>query len=227
MTIQFKEIKNLHLAVYPPDGEVRVSAPLGLDEEGVRLAVVKRLAWVKRQQRELRAAHRMSVREVITGESHYIWGRRLRLKVVESGRRTRVAVDGSRLVLTVPEGTSAESRAKTLARWERRQLRERVPTLIDKWEATIGVSASGWGVRRMKTKWGSYSPTTGRVWLNSELAKKNPRCLEYIVVHELIHVIERGHGPAFVNMMDLHLPDWRSRHHELNNAPLAAENWPD
>lgn len=225
--IEFKAIKNLHLAVYPPDGRVRVAAPRHLDEDAVRLAVVKRLAWVRRQQRELLAAARLSEREMTAGESHYVWGRRLRLKVVEAGRRTKVAVDGSRLVLTVPPGTSVEQRAKVLARWERRQLRARIPVLIAEWEAALDVTSGGWGTRRMKTKWGSYSPATGRVWINTELAKKSPRCLEYIVVHELLHILERGHGPAFLELMDRHLPDWRSRHHELNNAPLSAENWPD
>jgi predicted metal-dependent hydrolase len=225
--IQFKAIKNLHLAVYPPDGRVRVAAPWHLDDDAVRLAVVKRLTWVRRQQRELRDAQRISGREMATGESHYVWGRRLRLKVVEDGKRAQVAVDGSRLVITVPPGTAAAERATVLARWERRQLRPRITALLAEWEPTIGVAAAGWGIRRMKTKWGSYSAATGRVWVNTELAKKSPRCLEYIVVHELIHVVQRGHGAAFVELMDRHLPDWRNRHHELNNAPLSAENWPD
>jgi predicted metal-dependent hydrolase len=225
--IRFKAIKNLHLAVYPPDGRVRVAAPWHLDDDAVRLAVVKRLTWVRRQQRELRAAQRISEREMTTGESHHVWGRRLRLKVVEDGKRAQVAINGSHLVITVPPGTPAAERANVLGRWERRQLRERIPALLVDWEPVIGVTAGGWGIRRMKTKWGSYSATTGRVWVNSELAKKSPRCLEYIVVHELIHVVERGHGAAFVELMDRHLPDWRNRHHELNDAPLSAENWPD
>lgn len=225
--VEFKPIKNLHLAVHPPQGRVKVSAPERLDDDAVRLAVVKRLAWIKRQQAELKAAWRVSEREMTTGESHYVWGRRLLLNVVETGSRSRAHVDGSRLVLTVPAGTPAEERSKVLACWERRELRARIPDLISKWESVIGVTASSWGTRRMKTRWGSYSAKTGRVWINTELAKKTPRCLEYIVVHELVHMLERGHGDAFVALMDEHLPDWPSRHHELNNAPLSAENWPD
>ena len=225
--IHFKAVKNLHVAVYPPDGRVRIAAPAHLDDDAVRLAVVRRLSWIKRQQSELRAAQRVSEREMTTGESHYVWGQRLRLKVVEVEGRPRAHADGSRLVLTVRPGAPVTERTKVLARWERRQLRDRIPGLLAKWQPVIGVTASGWGLRRMKTKWGAYSTQTGRVWINTELAKKNPRCLEYIVVHELAHILERGHGDRFVNVMDQHLPDWRSRHHELNNAPLSAENWPD
>ena len=143
--IEFKAIRNLHLAVYPPDGRVRVAAPGHLDEDAVRLAVVKRLAWVRRQQRELRAAQRISEREMTTGESHYVWGRRLLLKLVESGRRTKVTVDGSRLVVTVPPGTRPAERAKVLARWERRQLRERIPALLAEWEPALGVGVGRLG----------------------------------------------------------------------------------
>lgn len=225
--IQFKAINHLHLAVYPPDGRVRVAAPTNLDEEAVRLAVVKRLPWIKRQRDELRGAERLAAREMVSGESHYLWGRRYRLHVIETEDRPGARVQGDRLVLAVKLGTTAEQLAAMLARWERRQLRARIPSLLDKWLPVIGAEIAGWGTRRMKTKWGSYSSLTRRVWLNTELAKKPPRCLEYIVVHELVHTIERGHGDAFVALMDKHLPDWRSHHHELNAAPLTAEHWPD
>ena len=225
--IQFKAIKHLHLAVYPPDGRVRVAAPSNLDEEAVRLAVVKRLPWIKLQRDELLRAERLSAPEMLSGESHYHWGRRYRLCVIEAQDRPGPRVQGDRLVLAVEPGTCAEQCVAILARWERRQLRARIPSLIDKWAPAIGAEIAGWGTRRMKTKWGSYSSLSRRIWLNTELAKKPPRCLEYIVVHELIHTIERGHGDAFVALMDKHLPDWRSRHHELNTAPLSAENWPN
>lgn len=225
--IHFKPIKNLHLSVYPPDGRVRVAAPLHFDEDAVRLAVAKRLPWVRRQRAELQVAHRLSEREMVTGESYYVWGRRLRLRVVEASGRPKVRIDGNRLALTVRPGTSASERTNLVDRWERRQLRARLQDLIATRASEIGVRVEGFGTRRMRTKWGSYSAKTGRIWINTELAKKSPRCLEYIVVHELCHVLERGHGEAFVALMDQHLPDWRSRHHELNNAPLSAENWPD
>ncbi len=222
----FKDIKNLHIGVYPPLGRVRVAAPERLDDDQVRLAVVQRLPWIKRQREQLRAAERQSLREMVTGESHYVWGSRLRLKVIERAGRAHIEIDGDRLLLFVPEGTTTERRRDVLDRWYREQLREAIPDVLAKWEPKVGVTVPKWSIRRMKTKWGSCNRETGHIWFNLELAKKHPGCLEYLAVHEMTHLLERGHGPRFTQLMDKHLPDWRARRDRLNEAPLGHEQWP-
>lgn len=223
--VVYKDIKNLHIGVYPPVGRVRVSAPLRLDDDTVRLAVIQRLPWIKKQREQLRAAERQTKREMVTGESHYIWGIRHRLKVVERPGRAHVEVDGERLLLYVPVGTDSDARLAVLQRWQREQLRQRIPTLLAQWEPVIERSVAKWSIRRMKTKWGSCNRETGHIWFNLELAKKHPTCLEYIVVHEMAHLIERNHGSRFTKLMDEFLPDWRARRDHLNSAPLADEQW--
>jgi predicted metal-dependent hydrolase len=220
-----KDIKHLHIAVYPPAGRIRVAAPLRLSEEQIRLAVVQRLAWIRRQRQDIREAARQSTREMVTGESHYVWGLRKRLKVIERPGRPHVEVDGERLALYIPSDTSPEQRRLHLERWYRQELRLALPERIYKWEQRLNVTVPKWAIRKMKTKWGSCNRQTHNVWFNPELAKKDPDCLEYIVVHELIHYLEAGHGQRFFALMDCHLPDWRIRRDKLNNAPLADENW--
>src|SRR6266516_4255885 len=153
--VVYKDIKNLHIGVYPPVGRVRVAAPKRLDEEQIRLAVIQRLPWIKRQRRQLQEAARQSPREMVNGESHYIWGRRHRLKIIERPGRAHVELDGDRLLMYVPEGTTTDARIKLLQDWQRKQLRHAVPPLIDRWEQVIGRQVPRWSVRRMKTKWGS------------------------------------------------------------------------
>ena len=223
--VVYKEIKNLHIGVYPPMGRVRVAAPVKLDADQVRLAVVQRLAWIQRQREQLQAAARQSVREMVTGESHYVWGSRLRLKVIERPGRAHIEADGERLLLYVPAGTTLDERHVVLDRWYRLQLREALPTVLKKWESKLDLRVSRWSIRRMKTKWGSCNRESGHIWFNVELAKKHPDCLEYIAVHEMTHYLERGHGERFVALMDKHLPSWRSRRDILNKAPLAHQNW--
>ncbi len=223
--VVYKDIKNLHIGVYPPMGRVRVAAPQQLDDDQVRLAVIQRLPWIKRQQDQLRAAQRQSVREMVSGESHYVWGVRRRLKVIERPGRPHVEIDGDRMLLYVPAGTSEERRRDLLDQWSRQQLRQAIPALIERWEPKLGVSVPWWGIRRMKTKWGSCNRETHRLWFNSELAKKHPECLEYVVVHEMVHYLERGHGQRFTQLLDSFLPNWRSRRDGLNAAPLSDELW--
>lgn len=222
--VVFEDIKNLHISVYPPDGRVRVAAPHRLDADAVRLAIIQRLSWIKTQRAELRAADRQSERRMLSGESHYVWGARLRLDASRAGR-SRVTISGQTLWLTTPAEYTEEQKRAVLDRWYRRQLKEAVPALLEKWQPIIGVEADKVVVRRMKTKWGTCQTRSRSIWLNPELAKKNPRCLEYIVVHELTHLIERTHNDHFTELMDLHMPDWRARRDELNQAPLAAEEW--
>lgn len=223
--VVYKDIKNLHIGVYPPIGRVRVAAPRRLDETQVRLAVIQRLSWIKRQQRQLQDAARQSPREMVSGESHYVWGTRRRLRVAERPGRAHVEVDGNRLLLYMPDGSDRETRERVLQRWQRDELRRAVPPLISQWEPIIGCSVSHWGIKRMKTKWGSCNRETGRIWINLELTKKHPRCLEYVVVHEMAHLLERNHGVRFTKLMDSFISDWRSRRDALNNAPLADEQW--
>ncbi|MCL5734738.1 MAG: M48 family metallopeptidase [Actinobacteria bacterium] len=221
----FKDIKNLHIGVYPPSGRVRVAAPERLSEEDVRLAIVHRLPWIKKQRERLRDASRQSAREMVSGESHYAWGSRFRLVITEEEGRPQVRISGTKLHLLVPRDTDTEERRSLLDAWYRKQLKAAVPGLLAKWEPIVGKQVSGWMVRRMKTKWGSCNPTSGRISLNLELAKKHPSCLEYILVHEMAHLRERTHGERFVTLMDEYLPTWRALRDLLNQAPLAHQEW--
>lgn len=223
----YKDIKNLHIGVYPPLGRVRVAAPRKLDDDKVRLAIIQRLPWIKRQQQQLRSVERQSYREMVSGESHYVWGVRHRLKVIERPGRAHFEVEGSRLLLYVAPGTNIEKRHEIFQRWQREQLRGRIPTLVAKWEPIVGRKVPRWSIRRMKTKWGSCNRETGHIWFNLDLAAKHPDCLEYIVVHEMTHLLERNHGERFTTLMDKFLPDWRARRDRLNAAPLGHEKWTD
>ncbi len=223
--VVYKDIKNIHIGVYPPIGRVRVAAPDRLDDDQVRLAVVQRLPWIKRQRERLQSAERQSTREMVNGESHYVWGNRLRLRVIERPGRAHVEVESDRLLLYVRPGTEADRRREVLDRWYREQLRHAVPSMISNWEMKTDVTVPKWSIRRMKTKWGSCNRETGHIWFNVELATKHPDCLEYIVVHEMAHLVERSHGERFTTLMDTLLPDWRARRDLLNQSPLAHQDW--
>lgn len=221
-----KDIKNLHLGVYPPNGRVRVAAPLRVKDEAVRLAVIDKLGWIKRQRAQFAAQPRQSEREMVNGESHYVLGRRYRLRVHEREGAAGVALRGvAGLDLFVRPGTDRAQREAVLMRWHREKLRELIPNLLVRWQHRLGVQVAGWGIKKMKTKWGSCTPSARRIWLNLELAKKPVRCLEYILVHELAHLRHRHHDDEFTALLDQHLPDWRQTRKELNAAPLASEQW--
>lgn len=221
-----KDIKNLHLAVYPPHGRVRVAVPLRTSDETVRLAVVSRLGWIRRQQNALEQQVRQSQREMITGESHFVQGRRYRLNVIEEDAPASVAIrNGRTLELRVRPETDEAKRREALQSWYRKLLREQIPDLLVKWEPMVGVRVAHCGIKRMKTKWGTCNTDAKRIWLNLELAKKPPICLEYILVHEMVHLLERHHNERFRSYMDQLLPQWRSFRDELNRAPLSHEDW--
>ncbi len=221
-----KDIRNLHLGVYPPFGRVRVAAPLRVSDEAVRLAVISRLGWIKRQRARFLAQPRQSPREMVSGESHYFLGTRYRLNVVEHNGPPCVSVRGKfTLTLQVRPGATVAQREHALQEWYRQELKALVPALLDKWQQAIGVQAAAWGVKRMKTRWGVCSPIARRIWLNLELAKKPVSCLEYVIVHELLHLLARHHDERFVALMDQYLPRWRVHQRELNAAPLAHELW--
>ncbi|MGV8857679.1 M48 family metallopeptidase [Rhodoglobus sp.] len=223
--VVYKNIKNMHISVYPPIGRVRVAAPDRLDEDAIRLAVIQRLPWIKKQRTQLQSAERQSEREMVAGESHYVWGQRLRLKLIDTTGRAHVNISESKLQLASSVGADTAQRRKLLESWYRKQLKAAIPPLIEKWEPIVGHMVNGWTVRRMKTKWGSCNPDSSSLWFNIELAKKHPRCLEYIVVHEMTHFHERTHNDHFVELMDKYLPNWRATRDELNGAPLAEEHW--
>jgi hypothetical protein len=221
-----KDIKNLHLAVYPPHGRVRVAVPLMVNDEAVRLAVIGKLGWVKRQQAGFELQPRQSQREMVSGESHYYFGRRYRLRVIEHEGPSKVMLrTKSFMDIRLRPDMSAEQRERVLQRWYREQLRLLIPPLIKKWESKLGVQVDDWGIKRMKTKWGTCNSKARRIWLNLELAKKPIRCLEYIIVHEMVHLLERHHNDRFIAIMNKRLPQWRLYRDELNAAPLAHETW--
>ena len=220
-----KAIKNLHLGVYPPHGRVRVAAPLRVSDDAVRLAVIGKLGWIKRQRARFESQPRQSEREMVSGESHYFLGRRYRLRVIKHNGLSTVARRKSAIELHVRPEMSAEQREQVLQRWYRQQLKELIPPLLQKWQRALGVQADEWAIKKMKTKWGACNVKVRRIWLNLELAKKPTQCLEYIIVHELLHLLERQHNDNFFALLNEYLPQWRSRRSELNAAPLAHATW--
>jgi predicted metal-dependent hydrolase len=223
-----KPIKNLHLGVYPPHGRVRVAAPLSISNEAVRLAVVTRMGWIKRQRAKFGAQSRQSARDYVSGESHYYLGQRYRLSLIEGAPFGRVHIRNSRsLELHVRADSDQAVRERVFLAWYRRELRARAVPIIEKWAVTLEIPMPICGIKRMKTKWGTCSIDARRIWLNLELVKKPPQCTEYIVAHELTHFLERNHTDRFVALMNRHLPQWRLIRDELNAEPLAHENWRD
>ena len=221
-----KDIKNLHLAVYPPAGRVRVAAPLRVSDEAVRLAVVSRLGWIKRQRTKFTGQARQSEREYVSGESHYFQGQRYRLNVICQSGAAHVAIrNKSTIDLYVREGSDREQRERVMLTWYRQHLKEQIPALIEKWELVLDVRVADWRVKQMKTKWGTCNIEAGRIWLNLELAKKSPQCLEYIVVHEMVHLLERHHSDRFAELMGKFLPQWKLHREELNRSALGHEEW--
>jgi predicted metal-dependent hydrolase len=221
-----KDIKNLHLGVYPPTGRIRVAAPLRISNEAVRLAVVGKLGWIRRQRANFERQPRQSAREMVSGESHYFLGQRYRLRVYASEEGAKVVVRNSSIIeLHVPPGSGQEARQKLMMTWYRQHLRTVIPPLLKKWQEHLGVKAPAYGIKKMKTKWGTCNANAGRIWINLDLAKKSVECLEYVVVHELVHLVVRRHDEHFVRIMDKWLPRWRALRAELNGMPLAHEVW--
>jgi predicted metal-dependent hydrolase len=221
-----KDIRNLHVGVYPPSGRVRVAAPLLVDDDAVRLAVVSRLGWIRRQQRGFELQDRQSQREMVTGESHYFQGRRYLLDVVEHNGPPMVRITNrTTMALYVRHRTDRDGRDVVLQRWYRQRLREQLPALRAKWEPKVGVTIAEIRIKKMKTRWGSCNPDARRILLNLELAKKPISCLEYVLVHEMVHMTERHHTKRFRWRMDALMPSWRAYRDALNQAPLAHEDW--
>lgn len=220
-----KDIRNIHFRVYPPEGRVRVSVPRHITDEDIRLVVGSRLSWIKSKQEALRNKPRPVERHYVSGESHYFQGQRYRLEVVEGqGKHTISLEHGARMLLHVSPGTTKEKRSLVLDSWYRQQLNRIIPDLIGKWQPIIGKQVQSWGIKRMKTRWGSCNINERRIWLNLELAKKPPECLEYVLVHELVHLLERYHNANFKRLMSYYLPQWRLCQDMLNNMAAGHED---
>ncbi len=221
-----KDIRNLHLGVYPPAGRVRVAAPLRVNDEAVRLFVISRLGWINRQQAKFEGQERQSAREYISGESHYYQGNRYLLNVeYHKGAPAVIIRNKKKMDLFVRIGSDTAERERVLMNWYRRRLKEEITPLIAKWEAIIGVEVAEWGVKQMKTKWGTCNIEARRIWLNLELIKKPAHCLEYIVVHEMVHLLERHHNDRFIAYLNHFMPLWRHYREELNREPLGHATW--
>ena len=223
--VVLKDIRNIHLSVHPPAGRVRISAPSGMNIETIRLYAIARLGWIKKQQHKLRRQERETPREYLNRESHYLWGKRYLLKIVEREAPSAVDVQHSAILLYVRPGSDLEKKQSVLDEWYRRQLKVAIPDLIGVWEKRIGVRVNEFGIKKMKTKWGACNPDARRIWVNLELAKKPKECLEYIVVHEMVHLLERHHNERFMALMDAMLPKWRSLRDDLNRLPVKHEEW--
>lgn len=220
-----KDIKNLHLSVYPPIGRVRIAAPLRMDLHAIRVFAISKLGWIKQQQKKLQEQERETPREYLDRESHYVWGRRYLLEVVESDAVPLVELKHGVMVMRVRPGTRDEQKQAIVEAWYRAQLKQAVPALIAKWEPLMGVHVERFYVRRMKTQWGSCSPDSRSIRLNTDLAKKPPECLEYIVVHEMVHLLEPTHNSRFIALMDSFVPKWQFYRAALNRLPVRHEAW--
>ncbi len=220
-----KAIKNVHLSVHPPDGRVTLAAPTATRLEVARAYAISKLGCIRQQQETLRNQARETPRKFITRESHYLWGRRYLLTVVERDIKPFVTLDHKRITLTVRPGSDHEKRAEVMHEWHKSLLHEVVPSVIGKWEPKLGVKVSAYFLQRMKTKWGSCNHEAGHIRLNTELVKKPKDLLEYVVVHEMVHLLEPTHSERFLSILEEHYPTWREARAELNELPLTAEVW--
>lgn len=221
-----KNIKNIHLAVYPPTGRVRIAAPLNVNEDAIRLFAISKLGWIKRNQRKFENQDRETPREYRHRESHYFQGRRYLLNIVETDSKQKVIFKGKKFIeLHIKPQTPTIKRYEILTDWYRKELKKQIPPIIEKWEKILKVKVSDWQVKRMKTMWGSCNIEKKRIWLNLELAKKPLTCLEYIIVHEMVHLLERHHNERFLYYMDTYLPNWRYLKSELNKLPVSHAEW--
>lgn len=220
-----KGIKNVHLSVHPPDGRVTLVAPTATRLDVARAYAISKLGWIRAQQTKLREQARETPRQFVTRESHYLWGRRYLLTVAYADAKPCVKLDHKRITLTVRPGSSAEQRAKVMHDWHKSLLHEVVPGLVTKWEAKLGVQVKRYFLQRMKTRWGGCNHRAGHIRLNTELVKKPKDLLEYIIVHEMAHLLEPTHSERFTALLDQHYPTWREARAELNELPLSAEVW--
>lgn len=221
-----KSVKNLHLNVLPPVGKVRVTAPAYMKNDVIQTFLATRISWIKKQQAKFQAQERQAPREFVSGETHYYLGNKYRLEVITDNVKPKVEIKGKKkIVLNVRPESTVSKREQTIQNWYRERLRTLLCQTIPKWERKIGVKAQNWGIKRMKTRWGTCHNNVKRIWFNLELAKKPESCIEYVIVHELMHLVEKKHNSNFIALMDKHLPKWRSEREELNRSVLSHEAW--
>ena len=225
ITVTRKDIKNVHLTVHPPDGRVTLAAPTNTRLEVARAYAISKLIWIREQQRKLECQARETPRQFVERESHHVWGRRYLMTVDYQDVKPSVVLSNKRITMVVRPGCSAERRAEVMHEWHKSLLHEVVPPLIQRWERKLKVSVSGYFLQRMKTKWGSCNNAAGNIRLNTELAKKPKDLLEYVIVHEMAHLIEPTHSDRFIAILEEHYPSWREARAELNELPLAASVW--
>lgn len=220
-----KDIKNVHLSVYPPFGQVKIAAPERMDLDTIRIYAISKLSWIRKQQAKIKSQKREAPREYLTKESHYYFGKRYLLKVVEHNSSPEIKLKHNTIELYIRPATSTEKRKEILEEWYRAKLKVKIPELISKWEIVMGVNVNDFGIKKMKTKWGTCNIEAKRVWLNLELAKKPVSCLEYIIIHEMTHLLERNHNARFVALMNSFLPNWKEVKEELNRLPVSHTEW--
>ena len=214
-----KEIKNMHLYVKPPNGNVMVSAPLTMSDEAIERFVRTKASWIKKQIAKFDNQPRQSEREYVSGETLYVWGKQYYLQT-EFGNKNSLVLSGDKAVLTVRKESTAEQRENFVRQWYRELLKTEIARLLPKWEKTTGLKATGWQTKYMTTRWGTCNTKTGKIWLNLQLAKKTPECLEYVILHELVHLVEKTHNERFVSLMDKYMPMWREVRETLNGQTL-------
>ncbi len=222
-----RDVKNVHLSVHPPDGRVTLVAPKQTRPEVARAYAATKLSWIRQQQAKLKAQARETPREFIERESHYVWGRRYLLSVLHKAEKPSVQLSHRKITLTLRPGGSVAKREEIMQEWHRLLLHDIVPKLIQKWEKKLGVEVAAYFLQRMKTKWGSCNHAVQTIRLNTELVRKPKDLLEYVIVHEMIHLIEPTHGERFIALLDRHYPNWREARAELNELPLGAQIWRD
>lgn len=215
-----KNIKNMHLSVLPPDGKVRVSAPETLSDESIVMFVRTKVGWIKKQQEKFEQQPRQSERQYVSGETLYVWGRQYFLLVEHSYKGNALVLSGDKAILTVRKESTAKQRESFVNEWYRTQLKAEVERYLPKWEKITGLQCSSWQSKYMTTKWGTCNTSTGKIWLNLQLAKKPIECLEYVILHELVHLRVRNHGPEFVVEMNRYMQNWREIRNQLNESKL-------
>jgi predicted metal-dependent hydrolase len=220
-----KDIKNVHLSVYPPLGQVKIAAPIRMDLDTIRIYAITKLSWIRKQQIKIKAQKREAPREYLTKESHYFLGKRYLLKVIENNSTPIVKLKHNTIELYIRPETDTAKRKEILDEWYRAKLKEMIPIIISKWEKVMKVEVKEFGVKKMKTKWGTCNIEAQRIWLNLELAKKPSSCLEYIIIHEMTHLLERNHNTRFVALMNQFMPNWKEVKEELNRLPVSHTEW--
>ena len=223
--VVLKDIKNIHLSVHPPEGKVRIAAPKRMSVDTIRLFAISKLGWIKQQQRKVREQERETPREFVGRESHFVWGKRYLLSIIEENAPPSVELKHNRMFLRLRPGADNSKRQEVVENWYRTQVKAATTDLIALWEPKIGVTVDGFYVQRMKTRWGSCNSQARTIRLNTDLAKKPRECLEYIVVHEMIHILEPTHNERFQELMGRFMPDWEHRRQVLNRLPVRHEEW--